>query len=212
MASNGRGRTRNYATIVYPESAPADWMSILADSCIPSFVSPLHDKDILPDGTLKKPHYHVMLMYDSVKTLEQAQEMFSKIGGVGNEIVQSIRGYARYLSHLDNPEKAQYSPEDVKSYGGADYISCVNLITDKYKAIGEIMDFVQVNDVSCFSDLAYWCRDNRPDWFRVLVDSGSHFIKDIMKSKTWKQKEDELMKRREELNRDREDQGGTEDS
>lgn len=187
--SNGRGRTRNYGTIVYPESAPADWMEILAECCIPCFVSPLHDKDILPDGTFKKPHYHVMLMYDSVKTLEQAQEVFSKIGGVGNEIVQSIRGYARYLCHLDNPEKTQYSPDDIRAFGGADYIMTVNLVTDKYKAIGEMIDFCEENDVIYYSDLIIWCRANKPEWFRVLCDNGTYVIKEYLKSRTWKGQE-----------------------
>ena len=63
----------------------------------------------------KKPHYHVMIMYDSVKTIEQAREVLSAIGGVGVEIVNSVRGYARYLCHLDNPEKYQYDKGFVKS-------------------------------------------------------------------------------------------------
>lgn len=184
--SKGLPRTRNYGTIVYPESAPENWLDLLGECCIPCFVSPLHDKDILPDGTLKKPHYHVMLMYDSVKTLEQAQEIFNKIGGVGNEIVQSIRGYARYLCHLDNPEKVQYSPDDVKSFGGADYIMTVNLVTDKYKAIGEMIDFCEENDVIFYSDLIIWCRANKPEWFRVLCDNGTYVIKEYLKSRTYK--------------------------
>ena len=130
----GRGRTRNYGTIVYPESAPQDWQTILAEMCIPCFISPLHDSDINPDGETKKPHYHVMIMFEGVKTVEQATEIFNQIGGVGHEIVQSARGYARYLCHLDNPEKHQYSPDDVKAYGGADYVSVIGLAIDKYKA------------------------------------------------------------------------------
>lgn len=189
MASRGSGRTRNYATVVYPESAPENWQVILSESCIPSFISPLHDQDLDPDGLTKKPHYHVMLMYDSVKTFEQAKEMFDKIGGVGNEIVQSIRGYARYLCHLDNPEKHQYSPEDVVAYGGADYITTIGLVTDKYKAIGEMIDFCEENDVLYYADLILWSRENRPDWFRVLCDNGTYVIKEYIKSRAWRGKD-----------------------
>ena len=32
-------RTRNYATIVYPESAPANWQEILADMHIPALIN-----------------------------------------------------------------------------------------------------------------------------------------------------------------------------
>lgn len=181
----GAGRTRNYATVVYPESAPENWQETLSEMCIPCFISPLHDKDINPDGETKKPHFHVMLMYDSVKTLEQAVEVFSQIGGVGHEIIQSIRGYARYLCHLDNPEKAQYSPEDVTAYGGADYITTIGLVTDKYKAIGEIIDFCEENDIFNYAQLLVWCRANRFDWFRVLCDNGTFVVKEYLKSRAW---------------------------
>lgn len=182
---SGRGRTRNYATVVYPESAPEKWFEILSEQCIPCFISPLHDKDINPGGETKKPHYHIMLMYESVKTKEQATAVFDLIGGVGCEIVQSLRGYARYLCHLDNPEKYQYEPEDVKSFGGADYISIIGLVTDKYKAIGEMIDFCCDNDIYSYSTLLEWCRSNRFDWFRVLCDNGTFVIKEYLKSKSW---------------------------
>ena len=44
------GRTRNFATVVYPESAPADWMERLDQYHIAALVSPLHDKDKNPSG------------------------------------------------------------------------------------------------------------------------------------------------------------------
>lgn len=188
--SYGSGRTRNFATVVYPESAPSNWLEILGEMCIPCFVSPLHDKDLNPDGEQKKPHYHVMLMYDNVKNLEQAIEVFEKIGGVGHEKILSTRGYARYLCHMDNPEKAQYSPEDVKMFGGADYITTIGLVTDKYKAIGEIIDFCEDNNVISYAELLVWCRMNRFDWFRVLCDNGTFVVKEYLKSRTWTTKKE----------------------
>lgn len=92
-------RTRNWATVVYPESAPADWKMILQEECVPALVSPIHDKDVNADGEIKKEHYHVMILFDGVKTQEQAQEIFSAIGGVGVEPIKSVRSYARYLGH-----------------------------------------------------------------------------------------------------------------
>lgn len=187
-------RKRNFATIIYPESAPENWQTILSELCVPCFISPLHDKDINPDGQQKKPHYHVMFMFETLKSSEQVEEIIKLIGGVGQEIVLSTRGYARYLCHLDNPEKAQYSPDDVTMYGGADYISTIGLVTDKYKAIGEIIDFCEDNDVHCYADLLLWCRMNRFDWFRVLCDNGTFVVKEYLKSRTWGNKQSEVMK------------------
>lgn len=187
-SSSGRGRTRNFATVVYPESAPENWQTVLSEQCVPCFVSPLHDKDINPTGEPKKPHYHVMIMFEGMKSIEQVQAIFDLIGGVGCKKVQSIRGYARYLCHLDNPEKAQYNTEDVVMYGGADYLSVIGLATDKYKAIGEMIDFCCANQVYSYSDLLEWCRSNRFDWFRVLCDNGTFVIKEYLKSKMWTEK------------------------
>lgn len=178
-------RTRNYATVVYPESAPEGWQDMLCSFFVPCFVSPLHDKDLNPTGDAKKPHYHVIIMFDSVKTSEQAKEIFDAIGGVGCEKVQSIRGYARYLCHLDNPDKAQYPIEDVRAFCGADYMGTIGLAIDKYKAIGEIIDFCLANDVYSFSDLLVYARAERFDWFRVLCDNGTVVVKEFLKSLSW---------------------------
>lgn len=186
--SSGASRTRNYATVVYPDSAVEAWQQILADQCIPVFISPLHDQDINPNGEPKKPHYHVLIMFENLKTREQAQAVFGRINGIGCEVVQSLRGYSRYLCHLDNPEKHQYAADDVKSLCGADYMAAIGLPTDKYKAIGEMMEFIVANDIYIYSDLLDYARINRSDWFRILCDSGTLVIKEYLKSRDYKRR------------------------
>lgn len=178
-------RTRNFASILYPDSAPENWLDILSDFHVPCFVSPLHDKDVNPDGEIKKPHYHIFLTFENVKTPEQAQEIFDSIGCVGREIVQSLRGYARYLCHLDNPEKYQYQPDDVLCLCGTDYNDVIGLPTDKYKAIREMQHWCLDNKVLSFATLLEYASENRSDWFRVLCDSGAYVIEKYLKSKTW---------------------------
>jgi hypothetical protein len=178
-------RTRNYATVVYPESAPENWVEILSQQLIPAFISPLHDKDLNPDGELKKEHYHVMIMYEGVKTKEQAREVIDLIGGVGVEIIQSMRGYARYLCHLDNQDKAQYNIEEVQCLSGADYMSAIGNKLDKYKAIGEMIDYCKANNVYSYSDLLEYCRESRFDWFRALCDNATIVMKEYLKSRIW---------------------------
>ena len=182
-------RTRNYATVVYKESDGyiENWQEILADEKIPAFISPLHDRDINPGdtGEVKKAHWHVMIMFEGVKTPEQAKEVFSKINGVGCEVVKSLRGYARYLCHLDNPEKAQYQESDVRCLGGADYVGTIGLAIDKYKALKEMMDFCRDYEVYAYSDLLDYACQERFDWFRVLCDNGTVVIKEYLKSRSW---------------------------
>lgn len=183
--TKGRGRVRNFATVVYPESAPENWLETLDGLHVPAFVSPLHDKDVNPNGSPKKAHWHVLIMFAGVKTQEQAQAVISAIGGVGCESVSTVRGYARYLVHADNPEKAQYSKSDVKAFSGADYDAITHLPTDDVKMIREMMEYIRVNQVTGFAMFADICARDHEDWFRALVTKSAYFIKEYIKSLTW---------------------------
>jgi len=196
MASDEKksNRTRNYACMVYPESAPENWLDILAEQLVPAFVSPLHDKDIDPQNQPKKPHYHVMLMFDGVKTGEQVKEIFDLIGGVGMEVVKNTRSYARYLCHLDNPDKARYQEDEVRCFGGSDYAHIIGLPSDKYKAIMEMMDYCDEKGIYSYAALLRYARREHGDWFRVLCDSGTIAMKEYLKTKYWEVKNCEELK------------------
>lgn len=180
-------RTRNYVCIIYPESAYPNWQDILADECVPAVISPLHDKDINP-GTdePKKPHYHVMICFGSVKTQKQAQSIFDKLSSksVQCKPVASIAGQARYLIHMDNPEKYQYSPDDVKSLNGADWASMIMTSTDVFKTMKTICDYCRKNNIISYSDLCDFAMDNNFDWFRI-ISSHTVYFKEYLKSRSW---------------------------
>lgn len=182
-------RKRNFATVVYPESAPEGWREILSQFFTPAFISPLHDRDVNPGGEPKKPHYHVMLMFEGKKSDEQVRSMFEAFGGVGLERVESLRGMARYLCHLDNPEKAQYSPSDVVSMCGADYSYTIGIVADKYKAVREMIAFCKANHIVSYAELLEYASVEQDTWFRVLCDSGTIVMKEYLKSFTWGQRQ-----------------------
>lgn len=185
MATKKDLRSRNFATVIYPESAPEDWLEILGEQKIPAFVSPFHDLDVNPTGEVKKEHYHVMVMFEGKKSVEQVMELFAQIGGVGCEQIQSIRAYARYLCHLDNPDKTQYSPENVRQFGGADYQDIIGLAADKYKCVREMLQFCRENGIVSYSDLMDYAEQYRFEWFRVLCDCGTVVVREYLKSRTW---------------------------
>lgn len=178
-------RNRNFATVVYPESSPVDWLQRLSDEKVPIFISPLHDKDINPTGEPKKPHYHVMIMFEGKKSEEQIREIFDNVNGVGLEVVKSLRAYARYLCHLDNPDKVQYKIEDVISLSSADYMGVIGLAIDKYIAIKEIIEFCCEMGIYTYAELLEYCMIHRFDWYRVLCDNGTYVVKEYLKSKYW---------------------------
>lgn len=182
-------RTRNFGCVVYPESAPDNWLELLAEHKVPALVSPLHDRDVDPQDQPKKPHFHVILMFEGPKTIEQAKEIFDPIGGVGCEIIKSIRGYARYLCHLDNPEKYQYDEDKIIQLYGADYKEICELRSDKYKVITEILEFIDQEDICSYYDLLRYARTHEPSWFRSLLDNSTFVVKEYIKSRYWVKKE-----------------------
>lgn len=182
---SGTGRSRTWATVVYKDSVSPEWKNILAEMAVPCFISPYHDKDKNPDGETKKAHWHVLFMFDGVKSVEQIQKICDRICSVGQENVASTRGYARYLCHLDNPEKAQYNPDDVIAFGGADYRDVIGLPTDKYKCIDEMMDFCDKYNVNSLYSLMNYARKHREDWKRVLTDSGAYIMREWLTSRKW---------------------------
>ena len=76
---------------------------------------------------------------------------------------------------------------------GADYISVIGLVTDKYVAIADMIDFCSSNHVVSYAELLQYCRNNRSDWFRVLCDSGTIVMKEFLKSLYWTNQQKDLV-------------------
>ena len=180
-------RKRNFVFVVAQESAPSDWQEVLASEHVPAFISPLHCDDVNADGSKKFNHWHVLLMFKGKKSIEQVREIAHRCGAVNDfvEVCQDVRGYARYLTHRDNPEKAQYSAADVVALGGADYLATVGTAVDTDAAVGEMMDWCIEQGVYSFFRLSNYARRERPDWFRVLTSSRTVFLTNWLKSMQW---------------------------
>ena len=183
--SSSSKKKHAFATIIYEESAPADWRQTLDNLHMEVLVSPLHDKDVNPDGEIKKAHRHVLLMFPSPRSEKQAKEIFDQIGGVGMETVQTTRGYARYLCHLDNPEKYQYDKSEVIAFGGADYSAIITLPGDTDETLREIFKFIRENEIISFAKFIDIAADNNPDWFRIATAQRSYVIDKYIKSFAW---------------------------
>ena len=112
-------KARHWAGVIYPESMPSNWKDIITESHVPCVVSPLHDKDVNPDGTPKKPHYHIMFCFPNTTTGTSASHILAQLGSSLHAVrVMSAVGNYRYLTHKDNPEKAQYSEGDIMTFNG----------------------------------------------------------------------------------------------
>ena len=101
-------KKRNWGFVLYPESAPIDWIDNLKIKGITFAVSPLHDKDVNPTGESKKEHYHVILCFGSPTTFNNVKAITDELNQPIPIPLESVRGYYRYFTHKDNPEKYQY--------------------------------------------------------------------------------------------------------
>lgn len=192
-------RKRNFATVIYPESCPENFKEIISDWHVPAFLSPLHDKDKNANGEDKKPHYHLLVMFRGKKTKESVRQMFDEVCGVGVEDVLSLDGYARYLCHLDNPEKAQYKKSDVKEFGGAEYEKLILRSSDELGMIIELSNLIISMGIDNVADALMCCLEaGRDDLIRQLTQKSSYWFTALCKANAWKQRQ--MITKMEKLN------------
>lgn len=120
-------KKRNWAFIVYPESAPADWLNILQQTGLQCAISPLHSDDLNADNTPKKPHYHVIACYNGPTSFNVVKALTDSLNAPIPQALEQIKGYYRYLTHKDNPEKAQYSELGIKTVNGFNILDFTEL-------------------------------------------------------------------------------------
>lgn len=183
-SGNSSARTRNWTFIVYPESAPDGWENILNEEHLEWIKSPLHDKDINATGEQKKPHYHVLVLFQGVKTFEQVQALIKPLNCTIPTICQNAKALVRYMAHLDNPEKAQYSISDIVAYGGVDLSELLKANkSERYLYIKEMLTFIATNNITEFKDLMdYAIIERFDDWFPLLCDNSAYVVQQYIKS------------------------------
>lgn len=181
-------RSRNWVIVFYPESAPDNYDEIIREWRVKAFLSPLHEADHNADGAEKKPHYHLMLLFAGKKSVKQVQELSDQLSGVKVLedfcVVRDTRAMARYLTHMDNPEKAQYSARDVVCYGGADYLEYVETASDITVILNEITEFCIRAGCMSLATLNVYADRMRPDWSRIIHHHTVYII-NMLKSIQW---------------------------
>lgn len=174
-------KKRNWAFFVYPTkeqldavgsaydgsdgygSAPDDWIQQLQLSGLQFAISPLHDKDKHEDGSgrTKKPHYHVIVIYGSPTTYNNVKNLTDSFNSPIPQALEQVRGYYRYLTHKDNPDKYQYDEEDIVTGGGfniADYIELSKSEVTEIKF--KLQKLIREQNIIEYSALMDYIQDN----------------------------------------------------
>lgn len=133
-------KARCFTGIVYPDSAPADWIKQLEDTLGMWLISPLHNPDnvdmdgleqLKPDSEegatndladmnkVRKPHYHVMYHHGNTVGWKAVRSIFPEwvhISKIPSKfMVTASCNLSRYFVHMDQPEKEQFQgkPEEL---------------------------------------------------------------------------------------------------
>lgn len=177
-------RSKTWNVIVYPESAPENWKEQLVEQGVFFVCSPLHDKDVLPTGEIKKAHWHVLLCFTSNKSYTQVLELTNTINAPAPQKSNSTGGSIRYMVHIDSPDKFQYNKSDIEVYGNIDIEQYFRITSgERYELIKEMIEYVKDNNVDEIQDLIDYAMVYRfDDWFPLLCDNSAYVVQQYLKS------------------------------
>lgn len=177
-------KKRNWAFVLYPESAPADWKERIQLSGVMSAVSPLHDKDVNADKTPKKAHYHVILVYGSPTTYNNVKNFTDSLNQPIPQALEQVRGYYRYLTHKDNPDKYQYSESEITTINGFDIAEYVEMTKSEVLAIKqELTNLIREKDIIEYQDFMDYISDNLDKSRFDVASSNTIYFNTYIKSK-----------------------------
>ena len=182
---------RYWTSILYPENLIDNFDLIIESWHVPAWLSPLHDKDIMENGELKKAHYHLILYFDGKKSGNQVKDILSELSFdpvkpafLCPEPVNSVRGAVRYLVHQDNPKKHHYDVKDILTLSGASLVMYFD--DNNYLNLQDIISFCASMQVSSFRDLLLYANENKPDWLPV-ISKNAFVVRELFRSTVYEQ-------------------------
>lgn len=172
-------KERYWSIIVYPESAPKDWIQILNETGLQIGISPLHDKDknIGEIEEIKKAHYHILLCFNGPTTYNRVNKICEKLNSPIPKRVLSPIGLIRYFTHKDNPEKYQYNEDDIKGLNGFDYKEFIGLsVTQQNQMKIAVCKLIKNIGIKEYKELIDYLIENQlNDMFSIVSDKTIFF-------------------------------------
>lgn len=188
MTDLNKVKSRYWAGVIYPDSAPSDWLDLLEQTGLPAAISPLHDLDINPTGEPKKPHWHLILCWDGPTTYQCARRIICDTLHAPSPMkVEHVGGYYRYLTHEDNPEKEHYDKNQIKLLNGF----CIDDYTTESEreidAVNDyVLDWIRIKSIYEYADLIDTLRDACETQALRFARRNTIYLKAYLDSKRYK--------------------------
>lgn len=186
---------RWWRAVVYPDSAPPDWIEKLRAMGYKIAISPLHDKDwwthdspemvdpvtgeVIPkgyfykEGDRKKAHWHVIIVVDVRVGFTEINSEIQRICHCPYiQRCTSLRGSYEYFLHINDPEKYQkYDKDEIQKYNGFQ----VELTkTDQIKLMQEMIAIIDKHDITEWCDCVQLFNDDF-EFVQVLSTKTAYF-------------------------------------
>lgn len=203
MAASKSIKKRNWCFVVYPTkeqlekacsdydgadgygTLPDDWLQRLQLSGLTFAVSPLHDKDFKEDGSneRKKPHYHVIVVYGSPTTFNNVKSLTDSFNAPIPQPLEQVRGYYRYLTHKDNPDKFQYAEKDIITGGGFNISDFIELTKSEVTEIKfQLQELIRSKSFFEYCSFMDYVQDNMERIYYDVASSHTIFFNTYLRS------------------------------
>lgn len=177
-------KKRNWAFVLYPDSAPDNWRDLLQQTGLQCAVSPLHDKDLNPDGAPKKAHFHIIVCYSGPTSYNVVKSLTDSLNCPIPQALEQVRGYYRYFTHKDNPEKFQYEECEISSINGFSIMDFVELSKSEVLSIKRELQFlIRSADILEYSDFMDLLQDSDMDQQYDVASSNTYFFEKYISSR-----------------------------
>ena len=177
-------KKRNWAFVVYPESAPENWIEQLQKTGLQCVISPLHDKDKDPTGEVKKAHYHVIAIYSGPTSFNVVKGLTDSLNCPIPQALEQVRGYYRYLTHKDNPEKYQYDENNIQTINGFNIADFVELSKSEVSEIKKTLQVLIRNEnITEYADLMDYLLDSEKTLEYDVACNNTYFFDKYIASK-----------------------------
>lgn len=141
---------RNFMVLFYDESIHYNFNDVIFNLHSMKYYAYIKHQ---PETDEKTEHYHAFIHLDSATT----EERLSKRLGIPVDkvkFVKNIRGACRYLTHIDYPEKIQYSLDDVKVSGlfKRKFLKNFEDVKTEEEIIQDIYSFIDNNHCDSYAE------------------------------------------------------------
>lgn len=163
---------------------------------IPCAISPLHDRDVYDasdpevlkgnkcEGEIKKPHWHVNLYFDSLKSFQQVIELLEPLGVKMIRNIDNRRSADRYLCHLNHVgKKFIYDTSEIVELNGGHADIIMPPTAEELRAIrDEVLDYIEREDICEYAQLVMRVKNEHYDWLDY-VETHTIFLNSICRSR-----------------------------